>query len=147
MTKEYILKSPEDSIKFAKMIADLVEFGDILALRGDLGTGKTFFSQAFSKHLGVDEQVSSPSYVLLNEYTSKKFKISHFDLYRLNDQEEVFEIGIPEIFEDGITLIEWPDILGNLLPKNSIKINFEYYKDGRKVFVNSEKKEFIKKLK
>lgn len=146
MKRKFLLKDKEESKWFAQEIAKQIEFGDILALYGNLGAGKTYFSQYLAEELGVTEPVSSPSYVLLNEYSARDFPIFHFDLYRLNDQEEVFEIGLPDIFEDGVTLVEWPEILAQLLPENSIKLYFDYYDESRTVTVeaSSEKINFAK---
>lgn len=146
MARKIDLALPDNTITFAKIVANLVKLGDVIALEGKLGAGKTFFSQAFALELGVTEPVSSPSYVLLNEYDATDYKISHFDLFRLNDQDEVFEIGIPDIFEDGITLIEWPEILDNMLPDDTIFIFLEYNGTGREATISSQKPGFMEKL-
>lgn len=84
---------------------------NILLLRGNLGAGKTTFTQSLVKALGSDDVVNSPTYSLVNEYESLKGKIFHFDLYRVEDVEELFDIGIEEYLESGfLSIIEWPEI-------------------------------------
>ncbi|MDY6914784.1 MAG: tRNA (adenosine(37)-N6)-threonylcarbamoyltransferase complex ATPase subunit type 1 TsaE [Candidatus Cloacimonadota bacterium] len=120
-----ILKSKQDTKELAKKIASKLRKGSVLALYGQLGSGKTFFTQHLCKYLNVHENVSSPSYVLMNQYKGK-LPVYHLDLYRLTSLEEVFELGLEEIFEDGISIIEWPEVAEELLPKHSIKIKFQF---------------------
>ena len=132
MQEERILKSEDDTITFAKELAPLIKKGDVLALYGELGTGKTFFTQQLCKFLGVKENVSSPSYVLMNEYKGI-YTIRHLDLYRLDGAEEVLELGLYDLYEDAITIIEWPEIADGMLPNNTIHIYFEFIDQNRKV--------------
>ena len=125
--KKIILKSEQDTIDLAKEFAAQIKMGDVLALYGELGSGKTFFSRHLCKFLGVEEIVSSPSYVLMNEYHGK-FPIAHLDFYRLGGVEEVLELGLHDIFESGVTIIEWPEIGEEILPEESIRLHF--YFDG-----------------
>ena len=123
--KKIILNSEEDTNKLAKEIAEILQLDDVIALYGDLGAGKTFFTQKLCNHLGVKENVSSPSYVLMNEY-SGKFPIAHLDLYRIDAEEELLELGLYDLFENRITIIEWAEIAERLLPENTKKIRFEF---------------------
>jgi tRNA threonylcarbamoyladenosine biosynthesis protein TsaE len=132
MLKDRILRSEDDTIIFAKELAPTLKQGDVLALYGELGAGKTFFTQQLCKFLGVTENVSSPSYVLMNEYVGK-YVIHHLDLYRLDAAEEVLELGLYDLFEDSITLIEWPEIADGMLPDNTIHIYFEFDGSNRNV--------------
>ena len=132
MQEERILRSEDDTITFAKELAPLIKKGDVLALYGELGTGKTFFTQQLCKFLGVKENVSSPSYVLMNEYKGT-YTIRHLDLYRLDAAEEVLELGLYDLYEDAITIIEWPEIADVMLPENTIHIYFEFIDENRKV--------------
>ena len=134
MLEERILKSEDDTIEFAKELAPKLKKGDVLALYGELGTGKTFFTQQLCKSLGVTENVSSPSYVLMNEYMGT-YLIHHLDLYRLDAAEEVLELGLYDLYEDAITIIEWPEIADGMLPKNTIHIYFEFIGSNRKVMI------------
>ena len=132
--EERILKSEDDTISFAKELAPKLKKGDVLALYGELGAGKTFFTQQLCRSLGVTENVSSPSYVLMNEYMGD-YIIRHLDLYRLDAAEEVLELGLYDLYEDAITIIEWPEIADGMLPKNTIHIYFEFVDTYRKVTV------------
>lgn len=129
------LDSEQNTIDLAKEIAQTTKVGDVLALYGELGSGKTFFTKHFCKFLGVDENVSSPSYVLMNEYMGK-FSIAHLDLYRLGGVEEVLELGLQDIFESGVTIIEWPEIGEEILPDNTKRFRFKF--DGYKRIVEIE---------
>lgn len=105
----------------AKKIALQLIPGDVILLRGQLGAGKTFFTTELCKSLGVKTIVNSPSYVLLNEYAGK-YKILHYDLYRLSMSEEAFELGILDNIDENITIIEWPEIIESYIDKPVISI-------------------------
>ena len=134
MQEERILRNEEDAIEFAKELAPKLKKGDVLALYGELGAGKTFFTQQLCKFLGVKENVSSPSYVLMNEYLGN-YIIHHLDLYRLDSAEEVLELGLHDLCDDAITIIEWPEIATGMLPQNTIHIHFEFIGSKRKVTI------------
>ncbi|MCK4664926.1 MAG: tRNA (adenosine(37)-N6)-threonylcarbamoyltransferase complex ATPase subunit type 1 TsaE [Bacteroidales bacterium] len=133
------IHSEEDTINLAKTIAPELEFGDVVALYGELGTGKTFLTQWICRFLGVKEYTSSPSYVLVNEYIGK-FPICHVDLYRLDSINEVLELGLYEIFEKNLTFIEWAEKAKKLLPENTIHIRLKFKNSHRNVKVQSYKK-------
>lgn len=135
MDKTLILSSEQDTINLAKEFSTFVKAGDILALYGELGAGKTFFTQQLCRFLGVTENVSSPSYVLMNEYMGK-FPIAHLDLYRLGATEEVLELGLEEMFEDCLTIIEWPELAEPLLPEKTIRIRFKLMGEEREVDIS-----------
>ncbi len=148
MTKlEIILQDKEQSKKFSQAISQELKLGDVLALYGELGAGKTFFTQNLCSYLNVKDYVNSPSYVLMNEYYGD-FNIYHLDLYRLNDSEEVLELGLEELIPQGLTIIEWPEIAEDFLPKETIKIYFSYFEDSRKAIIHSRESiiESIKKI-
>ncbi|MDN5353676.1 MAG: tRNA threonylcarbamoyladenosine biosynthesis protein TsaE [Candidatus Cloacimonadota bacterium] len=134
-TQEINLNSKEDTRELARKIAKQLVKGSVLALYGQLGTGKTFFTQKLCKFLGVSEVVSSPSYVLMNEYRGK-IPIFHLDLYRLTSWEEVLELGLEELFESGITIIEWPEVAEELLPPNTLKIKFNLQNNIRTAVIS-----------
>ncbi len=136
MKQELVLKTEKETCDLAEIIAKQVKTGDVLALSGELGSGKTFFTQCVCRHLGVTEYVSSPSYVLLNEYKGK-FPIAHFDLFRLESLEEVLEIGLADIIEQRLTIIEWYEIAGEILPEQTIYFNFEISDLGRVVSIRT----------
>jgi tRNA threonylcarbamoyladenosine biosynthesis protein TsaE len=109
---------------FAARIAALAEIGDVIALKGDLGAGKTSFARAFIGARGGEEEVPSPTFTLVQVYELQSAAIWHFDLYRLKSPEEAWELGIEDAFSEGISLIEWPEQLGSLLPRRRLEINF-----------------------
>ena len=136
MNKTVIIKSKKDTDNLAKSLASHLKTGDIVALYGELGAGKTFFTQRLCHHLGVKENVSSPSYVLMNDYVGK-FPVSHLDLYRIDSTDELLELGLHDLFEGRITIIEWPEIAEDLLPKQIIKIRFEFKNSNRIAAIKS----------
>ena len=98
--------------------------GDIYALTGDLGTGKTVFAQGFAKGLGVSEYVNSPTFTILQVYEDGRLPLYHFDVYRIEEPEEMEEIGYEDYFYgDGVTLIEWAELIDELLPEKVYRIN------------------------
>ena len=112
------------TIALADRISRLAQLGDIIALKGDLGTGKTAFARAFIRsHGNPEEEVPSPTFTLVQVY-DLHLPIWHFDLYRLRSPEEAWELGIEEAFSEGISLIEWPEQLGPLLPRDRLEITF-----------------------
>jgi tRNA threonylcarbamoyladenosine biosynthesis protein TsaE len=107
----------------AARLAEIARPGDVLALRGALGVGKTAFARAFIRaRTSTDEEVPSPSFTLVQIYQGADAAIWHFDLYRLATPEEAWELGIEEAFAAGISLIEWPERLGPLLPRHRLDI-------------------------
>jgi len=113
--------------RLAAGLAALVRAHDIIALRGDLGAGKTSFARAFIRALSDEAQeVPSPTFSLVQTYdTAQGEPLWHFDLYRLSESEEALELGIEDAFAEGITLIEWPERLGDLLPKERLDLVLE----------------------
>ena len=106
----------------AACIAALARPGDVIALKGELGTGKTTFARAFIRARGGGEAVPSPTFTLVQVYEIGDVPIWHFDAYRLRDPDEAWELGIEDAFRDGISLIEWPERLGKLLPDRRLQI-------------------------
>ena len=109
---------------FAARVSAVAAAGDIIALKGDLGAGKTTFARAFIRARGCAEEVPSPTFTLVQIYEVGSTAIWHFDLYRINAPEEAWELGIEDAFVEGISLIEWPDRLGPLLPRHRLEITF-----------------------
>jgi tRNA threonylcarbamoyladenosine biosynthesis protein TsaE len=115
------------TVALARRIAAVARAGDVIALAGDLGTGKTRFARAFvDAAAGDGEEVPSPTFTLVQTYDSPAGPIWHFDLYRLARPEEAYELGIEEALADGIVLIEWPERLGDLLPAERLDIALAY---------------------
>lgn len=116
------LPDEEATASLAWRIAALARPGDVIALEGELGAGKTTFARAFIRARGSGETVPSPTFTLVQIYEIGDAPIWHFDAYRLRDPEESWELGIEDAFRDGISLIEWPERLGNLLPARRLRI-------------------------
>lgn len=115
---------------FASKISKKVKKGSIIALNGDLGSGKTTFTQGFAKGLGIEQHVGSPTFKLVSEYSGSIMKLYHVDCYRLNSIEEFLNLGGENLLlpYDGVTLIEWANIIEELIPLDSIEINFSRFK-------------------
>ena len=114
----------KDTHNLAERIAILAEIGDVISLSGDLGAGKTEFARAFIRALtDADEEVPSPTFTLVQTYEGKSGEIYHFDLYRINTPEEVLQLGIEDAFRDGIAIIEWPEKMGQFLPRGRLDVN------------------------
>ena len=120
----YISKNEQDTIDFAEKFASSLSIGDIVVLTGELGSGKTKFVQGVLKHFNMEDEISSPTFTIVNEYTSDKTKVYHFDVYRLEDSDEFYAMGGEEYFSKGICLIEWGEMIEDILPKPYIKIIF-----------------------
>lgn len=119
--------SVDQTITLGKKFAKELSPGDVVCLNGDLGAGKTHFVKGIASLFGVnEEQVSSPTFTLINEYNGS-IPIYHFDCYRLENEQEAIEIGAEEyLYGDGISIIEWPQKIENLIPENAIWITIKY---------------------
>jgi len=113
----------------AARIAAVAEPADIIALKGELGTGKTAFARAFIRERGERDDVPSPTFTLVQIYDAGPTAIWHFDLYRIRTPEEAWELGIEDAFTAGISLVEWPERLGPLLPERRLEITFSFGAD------------------
>lgn len=110
----------------AARLAAVARRGDVIALKGELGAGKTCFARAFIRARGGAEAVPSPTFTLVQTYDLPDGRVWHFDLYRLRATEEAWELGIEEAFEEGISLIEWPERLGTLLPLRCLLVALDF---------------------
>ena len=122
---EYISHSPEDTLDFARKLAAKLNKGDIIILNGNLGSGKTKFTEGILKYFGLENEISSPTFTIVNEYNAKNLNIYHFDVYRFSDSSEFFAIGGEDYFSQGLCIIEWGTIISDALPNEYIEINFE----------------------
>ena len=121
----FISKSEQDTIAFAKDFASNLKKGDIIVLSGELGSGKTKFVQGVLEYFGLANEISSPTFTIVNEYSKDDIFIYHFDVYRLADTDEFYAMGGDEYFSNGICLIEWGEMIENILPEHYIKITFQ----------------------
>lgn len=124
---EITIKSEEDAAKLGRKIGKKAEPGSVLALIGDLGTGKTTLTKYIAEGMGVSEVITSPTFNIVKEYRSGRIPLYHFDVYRIEDPEEMYEIGYEEYFYgDGLCVVEWADIIEELLPDDTAVIKMEY---------------------
>lgn len=121
---QFFSKNEEDTKSFAKALASHLKKQDVIVLTGDLGSGKTKFAEGILSYFGLENEISSPTFTIVNEYQKDDVNIYHFDVYRLEDSSEFYEIGGEEYFENGICLIEWGELIEDALPKNYIHITF-----------------------
>lgn len=121
----FISKCEQDTIEFASKFASKLMKKDIVILSGELGSGKTKFVQGVLKYFGLENEISSPTFTIVNEYNAKETNIYHFDVYRLEDVDEFYAMGGEEYFEQGICLIEWGEMIESILPTDYIKVTFQ----------------------
>jgi tRNA threonylcarbamoyladenosine biosynthesis protein TsaE len=150
---EIISISAQQTKEIARSIGERLRKGDILALSGELGSGKTCFTGGLARGLGVDEkyQITSPTFTLINEYPAR-YKLYHFDIYRLKDYSEFEDLGYEEYFEgEGIVVIEWAEKIAEKLPEGTFLINFEYVDENKRRIIiegtESRLKDLIKDTK
>ena len=120
-----ICKNENETREFAKNLASILKKGDVIVLSGELGAGKTKFVEGILEHFNLQEEISSPTFTIVNEYKNDEINIYHFDLYRLSDIYEFENIGGEEYFNKGICIFEWGELIEDILPNDYIKINFE----------------------
>lgn len=124
-----VLRGLKDIEEFGKKLGSLLQGGDILSLNGDLGAGKTTLTKSIGKGLGVEDYITSPTFALINEYEGR-FRVYHFDVYRLDDVESLYDLGFEDYFySDGVTIVEWGDRIKEFLPDNTINIEIEKGED------------------
>lgn len=134
--------SREETFELGKGLGEQAKQGEIYCLSGDLGTGKTVFTQGFARGLGITEPVSSPTFTIVSEYEEGRLPLYHFDVYRIEDIEEMEEIGYEDCFYgEGVCLVEWAELIKELLPENynsiTIEKNPEKGFDYRKITVSN----------
>lgn len=130
---EYSSFGPEDTLKIARELGQKVHARNVICLIGDLGVGKTLFSKGIAEGLGIEENVSSPTFTIVQEYNDGRLPLYHFDVYRIEDSEEMEEVGFSDmIYGEGVCLIEWADMILDILPEHYINVRIE--KDLKKGF-------------
>lgn len=116
----------DETFQAAYNLAQRAQPGDIYLLEGELGVGKTVYAKGFAKGLGIEEPITSPTFTIIQEYTEGRLPLYHFDVYRIADEEEMYELGYEGyFFGDGVCLIEWASLIAGLLPENCKKIVIE----------------------
>ena len=118
--------SARETFELGKRLGEQARAGQIYTLVGDLGVGKTVFTQGMARGLGITEAVSSPTFTIVQEYQEGRLPFYHFDVYRIGDIEEMEEIGYDDYFSgEGVCMIEWADLIGDLLPDHVIRVKIE----------------------
>jgi len=132
---KFVINSLKELDEAAKKILIEIKSNNIIAIYGDMGAGKTTLIKSLCRYLGVIETVKSPTFSLINEYSTVNNKIIyHFDFYRINSLNEIFDFGYEEYFYSGnICFIEWPEIINNFLPKNRLKIEIQVVKNEKRI--------------
>ena len=131
------IRSREETDRFGRIIADVLQPGDVIGLTGDLGAGKTYLAGRIAYGLGVPETVpiASPTFTLIKEYTQGRLPIYHMDLYRLGDPQELFELGLWEYYDgDGICLVEWSNLFSDLWPDHALVLDITLKTDENRIF-------------
>lgn len=118
--------------------------GEVIAMTGDLGAGKTTITKSIAQGLEVDDYITSPTFTIVNEYEGR-LKLYHFDVYRITNIEEMYDLGYEEYFDSGgVTVIEWSNLIEEILPKDRINIEIEYIDEkSRKVSITGEGADFL----
>lgn len=125
--KTVLLNNEEDTRALGHLIADALEPGDVVALIGDLGTGKTALTRYIAEGLGIRSGISSPTFTIVKEYRDGRLPLYHFDVYRLGSGEELLDIGAEEMLDgDGACVIEWADIVADVLPEEALAVRLDY---------------------
>lgn len=118
-----VLKGLKETEEFGERLGNILQGGDVLSLTGDLGAGKTTLTKSIGKGLGVNDYITSPTFALINEYKGRVW-VYHFDVYRLEGSEDLFDLGYEDYFySNGVSIIEWGDKIKDILPSNTIEIN------------------------
>lgn len=143
---EFESNSPEETFEFGKEMGRKAKPGDIITLSGDLGVGKTVFAQGFAEGLDIIEPINSPTFTIIQVYEGGRLPLYHFDVYRIADPEEMYEIGFEDyFFGEGVCLVEWANLISELLPENITKVEIKKSLtkgfDFRKIVVEKEGKE------
>lgn len=136
--KKIFLENEESTKKIGEIIGEKLFNGAILCLNGDLGAGKTTLTKSIAKALRIDEDITSPTFTIVNEYTEGSIPLYHFDVYRIGEADEMYDIGFDEyINSDGVCIIEWSSIIRDILPKERLEINLNYSGMGREMEIIS----------
>ena len=130
------MKNEADTIEFGKKLGREAEAGTVIALTGDLGAGKTTLTKSIALGLQIDDIITSPTFNIVKEYDSGRIPLYHFDVYRVGDVDEMYEIGCEEYFYgEGVCVVEWADLIEEIMPEDTKWINIEYgEKEGERIY-------------
>ena len=130
------MKNEADTVSFGIELAKNVAPGTVIALTGDLGAGKTTLTKSIAKGLEIDDIITSPTFNIVKEYDTGRLPLYHFDVYRVGDVDEMYEIGCEEYFYgEGVCVVEWADLIEEIMPEDTLWINIEYgEKEGERIY-------------
>ena len=134
--KILMIKNEEDTKKTGIEIGRRVKAGPVIAPSGDLGTGKTALTKAVAEGLGVKEVITSPTFNIVKQYETGRLPLYHFDVYRIGDVDEMYELGYEEFFfGSGVSIVEWADLIEDIIPEDAVRIEIEYgEKEGERIY-------------
>ena len=134
--KVVYIKNEQETRSFGKKLADELAPGIVIALTGDLGTGKTALTKSIAEGLGITEVITSPTFNIVKEYYSGRIPMYHFDVYRIGDIDEMYELGYEEYFYgNGVCIVEWADLIEDIIPEDAIRIDIEYGEnEGERIY-------------
>ena len=130
------MKNEADTIEFGKKLGREAQAGTVIALTGDLGAGKTTLTKSIALGLEIDDIITSPTFNIVKEYDTGRIPLYHFDVYRVGDVDEMYEIGCEEYFYgDGVCVVEWADLIEEIMPEDTMWINIEYGEnEGERIY-------------
>lgn len=130
------MKNEADTVCFGIELAKNAAPGTVIALTGDLGAGKTTLTKSIAKGLEIDDIITSPTFNIVKEYDTGRLPLYHFDVYRVGDVDEMYEIGCEEYFYgEGVCVVEWADLIEEIMPEDTLWINIEYgKKEGERIY-------------
>lgn len=135
--------SPQETVEAAKKLGSLLKAGDMIAFRGGLGAGKTTFTRGLAIGLGLGDNVSSPTFALVNEYRGEKITLYHFDMYRIENEDDLESTGFYDYdFEDNVAVIEWSENISSLLPDDTIYITINSVGDNDREIIIEDGERF-----
>lgn len=141
MVKIY-LKDEKDTKDIGYKLGKLLDEKSVICLIGDLGAGKTTLTQSIAKGLEVDEYITSPTFTIVNEYEGR-LPLYHFDVYRIGSSDEMYDIGFDEYIDsDGVCIIEWANLIEDILPEEYLHIDLRYMENGREMILTSKGKKY-----
>ena len=135
--KEFFLENEKFTEDIGQKLGERMFPGAVICLNGDLGAGKTTMTKSIAKAIGIEEDITSPTFNIVNEYTDGNLLLYHFDVYRIASSEEMYEIGFEEyINSEGVCIIEWSNLIEDILPEERLEVLLAYEGDGRKIIFN-----------
>lgn len=134
--KNIYIKNEAETVEFGMKIGRQAAPGTVIALTGDLGTGKTTLTKSIAAGLGTEETITSPTFNIVKEYDSGRLPLYHFDVYRIGDIDEMYELGYEEYFYGGgVCVVEWADLIEDIIPQDAVRIQIEYgQKEGERIY-------------